>query len=183
MKMDERYRLKLKIGVHEFDAEGDPAVVQAQFEAFKELVKMAGAAAALPPPSTFTRDEKPLTPAEQPTNQTPLDIDASLGKIMHVEDKIVSLTVPAATIDDAVMLVLYGQKILRSSDSVSGYEVMQGLTLSGQGVNRVDRVLDKAGQDGSVIVIGQRRGRRYRLTNAGMAKARKLAADLIAIVA
>jgi len=177
----ENYRLKLKIGPHEFDAEGDPAVVQAQFAAFKEMVAMAEPFLLTPTtqPATTRADEKTTTAPDNSTN-TP---DAMLDKIMRVDEKVVSLTVRAASIDDAVLLVLYGQKVLRNNDSVTGYEVMQGLTVSGQGIGRVDRVLDKAGRDGSVIVIGQRRGKRYRLTNAGMTKARKIAADLIAIVA
>lgn len=61
---------------------------------------------------------------------------------------------------------------------------MSGLQATGgTSIGRVDRVLEKLGRDGDAIVIGERRAKRYRLTNTGLAKARQLAANLIAIVA
>ncbi len=82
------------------------------------------------------------------------------------------------------MLILYAQKTLRENDSITGGEIIEGLTATGGlAVMRVDRLLEKAGRDGDVIVIGERRAKRYRLTNTGLNKARGLAAEMIAIVA
>ena len=53
----------------------------------------------------------------------------------------------------------------------------------GLAVGRIDRLLEKAGTDGDVLVSGERRAKRYRLTNTGLAKARQIAIDLIAVVA
>jgi DNA-binding PadR family transcriptional regulator len=103
---------------------------------------------------------------------------------MKVDGRIVSLTIRADTPDDAVLLLLYGQKVLRENDSVTGGDIMEGLTATGgTSIGRVDRVLEKMGRDGDVIVIGERRGKRYRLTNAGLSRARQIANSLIAIVA
>jgi hypothetical protein len=175
------YRLKTKIGDNEFDAEGDPETVNAQFQAFKELVAMALAA---PPPVTVAAPVSP--PMAAPATPPRLDlsaVDAQLPKIMKVDDRIVSLTVRAKDVDDAVLLLLYGQRILRETDGIGGFEVVGGLATTGQRVDRVDRVLDRAARDGYAIIIGERRARRYRLTNTGLTKAREIAAELIATVA
>jgi hypothetical protein len=181
--MDEMLRLKIKVGVHEFEAEGPAAVVNEQFQAWKELVVYSPAS------------EAPYAPLNAPTGDVPATIqparpadvtavDTQLPKIMRAEGRVISLTVRAKTVDDAVLLILYGQKVLRDNDAITGGEVMEGLTATGgTSVGRVDRLLEKLGRDGDAIVIGERRGKRYRLTNAGITKARQLASDLIAIVA
>ncbi len=39
--MDDNYRLKIKIGQHEFEAEGPADVVREQFQVFKDLIASA----------------------------------------------------------------------------------------------------------------------------------------------
>ena len=62
-------------------------------------------------------------------------------------------------------------------------ELNEGLTVSGLKVLRADRLMDRAMAEGLVIVIGQHRGRRYRLTNSGFQRASEIADSLIATVA
>jgi hypothetical protein len=174
-------RLKLKIGDHEFEAEGPPEMVMGQLEIFKEMI------ATIPPhvagAITPTPRATPTVPPPIPTAPSiVIDDMEALSKIMKIEERIVSLTVRARSIDDAVLLIVYGQKAFRDSDSVTGGEVMEGLTVSGLRVPRVDRLLEKSGETGDVIVIGERRSKRYRLTNTGLTKARAVAAELIALV-
>jgi hypothetical protein len=134
-----------------------------------------------PPPPSLADLENP--PIPKPPKPFP-EIDSSLDKIMRVENRIISLTVRPRSVEDAVLLVLYGQKILRVHDSVTGAEVMSGITATGGiAVSRVDRLLEKMARDGDVIVVGEHRSKTYRLTNTGLAKARQLADDLLAIVA
>ncbi|MGA7521213.1 MAG: hypothetical protein WBW84_01950 [Acidobacteriaceae bacterium] len=179
--MDDSYRLKIKVGPHEFEAEGPTSVVQEQFRLFKELIESTPSAATaqaqnpslqspFPPPAPSERQDAP--PAE-----------LNIGKIMDQDGRIVSLTVPPKSAEDAVLLILYGQRAFRGNDSVTGSEIMDGLTTTGGvPVERVDRVLAKIGADGDIIITGERRGKRYRLTNAGVAKARQIAQDLIALM-
>ena len=177
----ETQRLKIKIGNNEFEAEGAKEVVQAQFEAFKEMVL---SAPPLIPSQAKSDDAMRQQPMDtQIPNNGDVTPDNHLDKIMKVEGRVVSLTVAAANIDDAVLLLMYGQKMHRSNDSVTGSEIMDGLKVFGQRVERVDRVLDKAGNEGNIIVLGVKRGKRYRLTNKGLAKAREIARDRLAIVA
>jgi hypothetical protein len=167
----DKQRLKIKIGEFELDTEGPEETLQARLEAFKELVMHASMAVSAPAKPEI-KTENGIEPPKQ-----------QLEKILQQDDRIVSLTVRPETIDDAVLLLLYGQRVLRSNSTATGNEVMQGLRVSGQRVDRVDRLLEKASIAGDVIVIGQHRAKRYRLTNSGLAKANDIAQKLIETVA
>jgi hypothetical protein len=162
------HRLKIKIGDHEFEAEGPSDVVQGQFAAFRELVASIGE----------RRESAPKDAAKQNAGGGPL----ALEKILESEGKIIWPTVRASSVEDAILLILLGQRQLRSNDSVTGAEILDGLRESGQGVTRVDHRLDKLTGDGSVITIGANRGRRYRLSAAGVTKAQEVARDMISLV-
>lgn len=174
-------KLRIKIGDHEFEAEGSAEIVQAQLAAFKELVSTATPvtrkAVSLEPSSFVDEEQQPQ--AQQPVaNGTVLALD----KIMRTEGRIVSLTARASSVDDAVMLILLGQKVFRNNDGVTGSEIIDGLRVSGAPAERVDRVLDKAATDGNIIITGAHRGKRYRFTNQGLASARNIARSVIATV-
>jgi hypothetical protein len=179
--MENSIRAKIKIGPHEFEMEGPADIVQDELRAFRALIPPIPPEALAQPQIEQKRDENPATIASARVNAFATDV--LLGKIMNVDGRVVSLTVRPGSADDAVLLILYGQKALRENDSITGGEVIEGLTATGGlAVTRVDRLLEKAGRDGDVIVLGERRGKRYRLTNQGINKARQIAADLIAIV-
>jgi hypothetical protein len=125
---DTTTRLKMQIGPHVFDAEGPTDIVKEQLEAFKQMIASNGAV-----PSK----------AKQPSSETDGSGDwvgqsESLAKIFKVEDRVVSLTVRAKSIEDAALLIVYGQKTLRTNDSVTGAEVIDGLEQSGVRIARVD---------------------------------------------
>jgi hypothetical protein len=175
-------RLKTKIGDHEFDAEGSPEYVREQFQAWQELVKLAVSIPAVTPHILATQpaDGQPIPPKN---DGSPLS-DQELVKIMRVDGRYVSLTARATTVHDAVLLMLYGQKVLRNNEAVTGAELLSGLgSTGGFPAPRLDRILDKLATDGDVMSFGERRGKKYRLTNTGSAKARALATDLITAVA
>jgi hypothetical protein len=168
-------KLKLKIGPHEFDAEGPTSVVQAQFEAFKELIASGNL--------NYADSNKSLT-AQAITENSNNAFDASfnLDKITRIDERIVSLTARPETIEDAALVILLGQRTLRSNDSVTGSEVIDGLRQSGLAVSRVDWRLEKLASQGLIIKIGSNRASRYRLTNQGMTKAQAVARALMALV-
>lgn len=149
-------RLKLKLGEHEFEAEGPPEAVQSQFAAFRQLVRPA--------------DEAQTTPASPPPPQ--------VESPMRLEGNVVCLTRRGASLDDEILLLLLGQKLLRNNDAVSGSEITAGLNLSGRRVRRVDYHTNKMTDAGYVITLGTRRARRYRLTNQGLVKGQQLADEL-----
>ena len=184
----DKARLKFRVGTHEFEAEGPPEIVQEQLKAFRELIETASSQPIPPPVSPLPTSASPSS-SETPRNNIPStgidvdEIDQLLTKIMKVEQRVVSLTAGTESTNDAVLLIVYGQKILRKNDTVTGGELIDGLKTTGIRVARVDRLLAKADDAGDIIAIGSRRAKRYRLTNPGIDKARQLAAKLIETVA
>ena len=172
----EKYRLKIKIGDNEFEAEGSESTVKAQFEAFRDLVLNAPVNVQ-PPPKPANNNPQVL---DTNSNNT---TDEHLERIMNVDKRVVSLTIKPSGVDEAILLLLYGQKVLRDNSSVTGAEIIEGLETTGLRVARIDRNMEKAGEEGDVIVIGQRRSKRYRLTNQGITKARDISNKHIANVA
>jgi hypothetical protein len=176
-------RIKTKIGDHEFEFEGSPEDVKQAFQAWQELVKTV-ASSAPPPAPDRPANVTGFVAAQAEAKPNPANVDSELTKIMRTDGRYISLTARTATVHDAVLLMLYGQKAIRNNDAVTGAELLSGLSASGGfGTPRLDRILDKIATDGDVMSFGERRGKKYRLTNTGIAKARALAADLIAAVA
>jgi hypothetical protein len=169
--MEDTYKLKIKIGNHEFEAEGPVAVVRDQFEAFKQLIATM--------PAQKREEEFSAPDGGSTTNQLP---HLPLEKIMKTEGRVISLTARSQTVEEAVLLILLGQKEFRGNNEVTGSEIQDGLKQSGYILPRIDRIMDKHSQDGSVITLGVRRGRRYRLTNQGLTKALHIAKEVIATV-
>ena len=170
--MDIPLKLKMRIGEHEFEAEGAAEVVQAQFAIFKE---MCAAAAAEPKAASPAAVEE----VKENMGKTP---HQPIEKIMKAEGRVVSLTAKGETTEEAVMLILLGQKDLRNNQEVTGSEIMDGLKQSGYQLDRVDRITDKLAEAGDIITMGVHRGRRYRLTNQGLAKVLNVAKEVIATV-
>jgi hypothetical protein len=169
------YKLKIKLGDHEFEAVGPVDVVQSQFAAFRDLITTMPAK---PAPEAVKEQAEEQRPVSNPDSFPHLP----LGKIMKVEGRVVSLTAKCESVDEAVMLVLLGQKDFRENQEVTGAEIMDGLKQSGYMLDRVDKVLDKLSREGSAITIGMHRGRRYRLTNLGLTKALGIAKEVLATV-
>ena len=185
--MEDTYHLKVKLGIHEFEASGPVQVVQAQFAAFEKLVTSLPAPAHIPPPIQYNPGEKDVGTTQwnspKPSEQSTAT-EARLDKIMKLNGRIVSLTIRPHDVEDAVLLLLYGQKVLRQNDSVTGAEIMSGITATGGlSIGRTDRLLEQLATFGDVIVIGEHRSKRYRLTNAGLAKVRTMADSYLAVVA
>jgi hypothetical protein len=169
----ETQKLKMKIGVHEFEAEGPVEIVQSQFAAFKELI------AALP----LNKPEQTIPAILAEGERIPGSLPhLPIEKIMKTEGRVVSLTARCESIDEAVLLILLGQKEFRSNQEATGAEIMDGLVQSGYRIPRVDHQMNKLTADGSVITIGVHRGRRYRLTNLGLTKALEIAREVVATV-
>jgi hypothetical protein len=167
------YRIKVKIGQNEFEAEGSPEIVQAQFEAFKEMLT-----------SIPVRHDTPEAPPIQQVNsnqQVSAEQEPAIfDKIFKVENRVISLTALPGNVLDATLLTMFGQRHFRNNDAITGAEVKDGLEQSGYRVDRVDRFIEKLTTDGLVIKIGIGKGSRYRLTNQGMVRAQILAKDVIA---
>jgi hypothetical protein len=168
------YKLKIKVGEHEFEAEGPPESVERQFQMWKELIATASQ-------QKYTTIAG--TKAQETSATSPEMASLPLERIMRAEGRVISLTAPPELAPEAVLLLLLGQRQLRSNESVTGSEMMDGLQLSGFRMARVDRLLDNLATDGLVIRSGAHRGTRYRLSNTGLARAQAIAREVIGRVA
>jgi hypothetical protein len=83
-------------------------------------------------------------------------------------------------VEDAAMVILGGYD--KDGDvPITGSRLLKSLKLTGYNLERVDRSLETLEKRGLVLTEGIRRGRRYRLSEAGRAEARKLATELAGI--
>jgi hypothetical protein len=169
----ETAKIRMKVGDHEFEAEGSPESVTAQLETFKILLGLVGSK--IEKPEDPKPDQLPAPPAV--TNGAS---HVSLERIMRVQGRVVSLTAIPPTYDAASLLILLGNKDLRNNESVTGGEIGDGLAQSGRPVPRVDRVMDKLIEEAFVLKSGFRRAVRYRLSNSGHQKALSIARELVA---
>ncbi|MDE3163414.1 MAG: hypothetical protein KGL64_09155 [Acidobacteriota bacterium] len=172
----ETSKIRMKIGDHEFEAEGPIESVQEQLAAFKELVGLI--------PTEPSGSSANVTRYQQ--QEPDIDVVATssgnpnLERIMRVSGRVVSLTAIPQSIEDAALLIMLGHQLQRNNESVTGQEIGDGLAQSGRGVDRVDRIMVKPLRDGLALKSGVKRSTRYRLTNQGYQKAMSIAKDLIA---
>ena len=171
------YRIKVKIGDNEFEAEGSPEIVKAQFDAFRSFI----ASRPVRNDTACYRCDFNKRFLNQSIIPEPEPL-ISFERIFKVQGRVVSLTALPANVLDAVLLTLFGQRQFRNNDSITGAEIKDGLVQSGYRVDRVDRSVDKLTAEGLVIKIGLGKASRYRLTNQGMARAQSMAKDLLATV-
>lgn len=173
----DNYKLKIRLGDHEFEAEGPVDVVQAQFAEFRDLLN------SLPAKKEPDQVSLPLQddPMAEQVSKVPTP-HLHLEKILKVEGRKVSLTAQCETVEEAVLLILLGQMEFRGSQEVTGAEIMDGLKQSGWVMERIDKTLDKLSREGNVHTMGINRGRRYRLTNLGKRTALGFADELLKTV-
>src|SRR5262245_57179824 len=126
-------RIKIKLGQHEFEAEGPADMVQSQFAAFKELISNMQNQA--PKPNGASANQEQVESEVKPSSA-----HIPLEKILHVNGRVVSLTALPGSTDDAALLIMLGHKDMRNHVSVTGQEIGDGLAQSGRPVLRVDRL-------------------------------------------
>ncbi len=178
----ESFRLQLKIGQHEFSAEGEREAVERQADEWR---KMIASLPTLPSPPPAPPQSEGSSQAEPPMGVLPSEDFAEYDRVFRHDDKVVSLTVlprGATREADAALLVMLGRKHYKGEDLVGGTRLLEGLEISGLQVLRADRVFG-AYMGTHVTRIGKNRAVKYRLTNQGMAAAKGIARNLAALVA
>jgi hypothetical protein len=179
--MDESYKLRVKVGVSEFEAEGPADVVKQQFSDFLAAV---AAISATPAGAVLSGSAPILTISGTGTaagtsivNGVSAPDRNELRRIFSENDAVISLTALPQTETpdaDAVLLLIYGYHELKKDDyPVTGVRLMQAAKQSGlHQVDRIDRTI--ATHDSLVLKAGLKRGRKYQLNNQGIAKAQEL---------
>jgi len=179
-------KLRVKVGVHEFEAEGPAEHITAQYQIWKEMIATA-------PQSTPAAAPKPngsAIPASMVTEVKTRDGYAAPWDIFNMDESDGDLMVlrvhpPAGdTRDaDAILLVMYGyRKAGADGNGVSEVPVTtlkRSLEIAGLRVPRIDRAVAPYLKAGYLLKTGSGKGGKYRLTVTGFAKAEEMAHKLI----
>lgn len=180
MKLQETFKLRVKIDEHEFEAEGESGLVSRQFEAFRLMIQEAGSASSEPLalPEADSRNRTRRDPMPRVSRQ-----DTDLAKLFRIspQTQLLSLREPPGgkyPEADAVLLLLLGHKRLRNEEDVPVTVLTEALKQSGCPAKRLDRILMIYTKDHSVLRSGRGKGGKYRLTNLGLKKVEAISAQL-----
>lgn len=171
------FRLKTRIGAHEFDAEGPEAAVKEQFSLFVQAIN--SAAPEMPSKSkvisTVVHDDVDAVD----DRDGPVDddaVDAIWNRVYKRDDGKVSLLVLPQTSTpnpDSIILLIYGFQTLLKQEAVNSTDLMDAAKWSGLRIDRIDRNLTN-GHASLIVKGGSRKGSRYSLNNRGMTYAQEL---------
>lgn len=174
-------KVRLKVGVHEFEAEGPPNEVNAQLAIWQGLISSQSAADGRVTKDGTTRDSGGDGSGEPRSGP-------GTGRLFVVDDRkdLVTLRAHPQGEDraaDAVLLIVYGYRALRNLEDVPVTKLLESLRVSGISVERIDRAVAPHLTAGYLLKAGRAKGGRYRLTNTGMAAATRLAEELTSTMA
>jgi len=172
----ETYKLKVKVGESEFEAEGPEEAVKAQFEAFKQMLE-SGAV-------------KVTAPHERRGEHPPKNHEVgneALLKLYKIEErngrKDVTLRFTPQggerRVSTALLLLLHGHRELADVENVPVTTLSDAMEQSGVPVARLDRAAAPLLREGLALRGGRSKGTWYRLTNQGTARAQDDARTLL----
>lgn len=169
--MADPHKLRVKVGAHEFEAEGTQESVTAQFEAWKALIS-APAQASPPKPSRLSQVVEEV--------RTKDGMIGATWDIYEVDDKRKLVTIKVHPTGDqrdadAVLLILWGYLKALQQSEVRVTQLMESMRVSGLTVGRLDRAIAPYRKEGFVLKGGKGKGGTYRLTHTGSTRAEDLA--------
>jgi hypothetical protein len=160
------YRLKVRLGAHEFDAEGEKDSVNEQFALFLQAVNSVPAQSEAKVNGKASRKDDDNEIRTEDFAAT----EAILNRAFKAKDEQLSLNVlPQSKFvnADSIMLLLYGYQEILKKDSVQSTDLMDSAKQSGLRIDRLDRALP-ADYLQFVIKGGSGKGTRYSLNNRGL---------------
>jgi hypothetical protein len=183
--MEDRSKLRVRIGVHEFEAEGPAEQVAAQYNTWKELIEKSPQS-----PSREDSTSAPAIPAKVITEVRTREGFAAPWDIFGVDKNgdLMSLRVhpPAGETrdSDAILLVLYGYRKAGNQGEGLGEvpvtKLKESLDISGLKIARIDRAAAPYVKAGYILKSGRAKGGVYRLTVTGFSRAEEMAHRLFA---
>jgi hypothetical protein len=187
------HRTQLKLGALEFSAEGSEETVRSQWEALMKLLgnDQVMALVAAKSPTTASSEERQQPSGggkekaaevvenndlarERPSSVQLTAVPPEILRRVFVNDDARGLSLrilpkgkeqPA----DALMLLLYGFRVLRDQHDVKATDLTTAVRVSGIKVARIDRVLDK--RSTLLTTGGRAKGKTYGLNNQGVTAA------------
>lgn len=189
--MSDTLKLRLKVGIHEFDAEGPAAEVNARLEIWKDLILNMPPHSVAPRPAYASTMESrgtplPLAAADSDANEQPKNPYAA--RVFSDDERRDLLTLrvhPSGESKDAdaVLLLVYGYGEMRGMEDVPVTKLTRSITMSGLRGNRIDRLAGEHVRANLITKHGAGKGGKYALTNTGRARAEKLVEELYRTVA
>jgi len=180
------YKLRVKIGAAEFEAEGAENTVKAQFEEFKALLASPGAQEKHTTGASMRADNRANHEPDTVTGERNTELPHGFERLFGVDEKNGRKAVTLRLLPQgedresvALLLLLWGFKRKFSEDRVRVTLLKEVLERSGLTVSRVDRLADKAQRGGLVLKGGKAKGGTYALTNTGHARAEQEFKQLI----
>ncbi len=167
----ETHRIKMKIGVHEFDAEGPKELVTTQFEAFMAAVSSMPAGT----PAQVNQLGTPITPV------TPGEASqAILDRVFSKGDPVSLTALPSGdnAAANALLILLYGFLKISGDQTVTGTMLNKAAKKSGVNIDRLDRAISVY-QPEFVLAAGAKKGRRYSLNNRGIMRAEEIIRTIV----
>ena len=184
------FKLRLKIGINEFEAEGSQEYVQNERQVFLESI-------------TANEQEEEPDPEERGSNaaaggngsgQTPptppkdsVMSQTDMARLAHQDksdkDLIVLTALPQdgeSQKQDALVLLLLAHRVIRNVENVKATDALNGMKQSGIAVSEISGLVDKIPT--LVLKTGVRKGTKYRLSTHGVQKAAAVAAALLSQV-
>jgi hypothetical protein len=174
------FRLKVSVGSHAFDAEGQETAVREQFALWVQAIN----GAPQPAPEKTTAISTDVRNGHDAEFEVVADDDgdrhdAANGNwnraFKQDNDQLSLLVMPNTSVPnaDSIILLIYGYQTLLKRDAVTSTELMEAAKWSGMRIDRIDRNLTN-GHAAYVVKGGSRKGSRYSLNNRGLAYAQEL---------
>jgi hypothetical protein len=163
----DNYKLRIKIGEHEFDGEGPAEEVKEAFATWKELI------ASVPSQPSITKDNANNHYSDGDSDH----VDPARLSRLFLNDAakdLVSVKIFPRGNErerDTLLLILFGYKTLRGQHEVMATKLTRAMRQSGCKVSRVDRLSSRYINAGLLNKGGMGKSGRYSLTNTGVTKA------------
>jgi hypothetical protein len=172
------YKLQLRIGPHEFCAEGPVNDVRQDFDMWKRMIQD------FPNQTTVSPVDMPQTQNTPTWVQDGLPIRSEVERLYLADEKrgIVSLRILPRSEErnaEALLLVLLGYRVMLGAEEVAVTSLRPALKQSGCSVDRVDSIAEKNVRRGILNKGGRGKGGKYSLTNSGIERARGIATELL----
>jgi hypothetical protein len=175
------YRLRVKIGTAEFEAEGPEQMVKEQFEEFKRMIEPRGSG---PGPATTS-----ATPngSREASSETAYALPLGYERMYQVEErsgrrfvKLHFLPTGEGREAVALRLVLLGYRKVLNEDRVRVTTLLETLRGSGLPIQRLDLYAGEAVNQGLLLKGGTGKGGTYGLSVTGLKRAEEELAEMLA---
>jgi len=183
------FKLKVKLGVFEYEAEGNEQSVCGQFEIFKMLYLTSPQNSVMSDfasPSIQKNSDPHPIPLPSATLPPPMPQNPS-GTLQRLflhdplTSRVTCRILPSGPMKmaDTILLLLLGHQELLGQPATSALALNQALAHSGGTVARLDRVLATYLKEQWILKTGKGKGGKYRLSKLGVEQAWEKAGHLV----